>query len=118
MQIFEQKYITKNDISLYSTKYDISKNAFLLLTRSVARGRGILVVHVRRGAHRHVTRTLYYYSVNGAITNRASESVKKRTYNLPSLTYARKADISNTNTCGSTLNESTASIFWYNTTSS
>ena len=38
MQIFEQKYITKNDISLYSTKYNISKIAFLLLTRSVARG--------------------------------------------------------------------------------
>ena len=28
MQIFEQKYITKNDISLYSTKYDISKITF------------------------------------------------------------------------------------------
>ena len=59
-----------------------------------------------------------HYSVKGSITKRASESVKKRTYNLPSLTYARKADISNTNTCGSTLVESTASIFWYNTTSS
>ena len=30
MQIFEQKYTTKNDISLYSTKYNISKSAFLL----------------------------------------------------------------------------------------
>lgn len=30
MQIFEQKYTTKNDISLYSTKYNISKVAFLL----------------------------------------------------------------------------------------
>ena len=59
-----------------------------------------------------------HYSVKGSITKRASESVKKRTYNLPSLTYARKADISNTNTCGSTLVGSTASIFWYNTTSS
>ena len=52
-----------------------------------------------------------HYSVKGSITKRASESVKKRTYNLPSLTYARKADISNTNTCGSTLVESTASTF-------
>lgn len=32
MQIFEQKYTTKNDISLYSTKYNVSKIAFLFAT--------------------------------------------------------------------------------------
>ena len=96
MQIFEQKSTTKNGISLYSTKYNISKIAARRSRYSVDK----------------------HYSVKGSITKRASESVKKRTYNLPSFTYARKADISNTNTCGSPLVESTASIFWYNTTSS
>ena len=35
MQIFEQKYITKNDISLYSTKYNISKIAFGSASRAL-----------------------------------------------------------------------------------
>ena len=125
MQIFEQKYTTKM-IYLYTLQNTIFQRSLrgkaALVGYIVARGEvfsSCMCAGVRRCAHMHVTRTLYiYYSVNGSITNRASESVKKRTYNLPSLTYARKADISNTNTCGSTLDESTASIFWYNTTSS
>ena len=84
----------------------------------IARG-GVFSSCMCAGVRTCTSREHYiYYSVNGSITKRASESVKKRTYNLPSLTYARKADISNTNTCGSTLVGSTASIFWYNTTSS
>ena len=110
------------------------KNAKLLIFQSISifqrslfcssRGASPEARYSRRAcaqvcAHaRHANIIYIYYSVNGSITKRASESVKKRTYNLPSLTYARNADISNTNTCGSTLDESTASIFWYNTTSS
>ena len=143
MQIFEQKSTTKNGISLYSTKYNISKiilgsqsercrqrSCFFRLkvrgerlkARSFYRLRSKLFYVIARGGvfsscmcagvRTCTSREHYiYYSVKGSITKRASESVKKRTYNLPSLTYARKADISNTNTCGSTLVESTASIF-------
>ena len=111
MQIFEQKYTTKM-IYLYTLQNTIFQRTLFCSSRGASPEGGIFSSCMCAGVRTCTSREHYiYYSVNGSITKRASESVKKRTYNLPSLTYARKADISNTNTCGSTLDESTASIF-------
>ena len=69
MQIVEQKSTTKNGISLYSTKYNISKIAFGSAMPSVVCSGAALFVRKRTcthaGAHVYI---LYHYSANVVVS--------------------------------------------------
>jgi|GEM_PF-1803715 len=62
MQIFEQKYTTKNDISLYSTKYNISKVAFLLAALTLEAAELLFRLKVR--GERLKARSFYRFALN------------------------------------------------------